>query len=54
MDSSLERQYADEDATKMIELASQCLQYEAKDRPNIKFILSEVEPLQKQPEVCFS
>lgn len=52
MDSSLEGQYANEDATKMIELASHCLQYEAKDRPNIKFILSEVEPLQKQPEVA--
>lgn len=52
MDSSLEGQYVSDDATKMIELASQCLQYEARDRPDIKFLLSAVEPLQKQKEVA--
>lgn len=52
MDSSLEGQYADEDATALVELASKCLQYEARDRPEIKFILNAVEPLQKQKEVC--
>lgn len=51
MDSSLEGQYANEDATLLVELASKCLQYEAKDRPDIKFLLSEVAPLQKQTEV---
>ncbi|CAN4110537.1 unnamed protein product [Withania somnifera] len=51
MDSSLEGQYADEDATALVELASKCLQYEARDRPEIKFILNAVEPLQKQKEV---
>lgn len=51
MDSSLEGQYADEDATALVELASKCLQYEARDRPDIKFILNAVEPLQKQKEV---
>ncbi|KAJ8573461.1 hypothetical protein K7X08_009972 [Anisodus acutangulus] len=48
MDSSLEGQYANEDATALVELASKCLQYEARDRPEIKFILNAVEPLQKQ------
>ncbi|GMP42437.1 hypothetical protein CsSME_00012186 [Camellia sinensis var. sinensis] len=51
MDSSLEGQYADEDATALVELASKCLQYEARDRPDIKFLLTAVEPLQKQKEV---
>lgn len=51
MDSSLEGQYADDDATQLIELASKCLQYEPKDRPDFKFLLSAVAPLQKQMEV---
>lgn len=53
LDSSLEGQYAQEDATELVELASKCLQYEAKDRPEIKFLLSSVTPLQKQKEVSF-
>ncbi|KAF3447582.1 hypothetical protein FNV43_RR12769 [Rhamnella rubrinervis] len=52
MDSSLEGQYANEDATELVELASKCLQFEARDRPDIKFLLSAVEPLQKQTEVA--
>ncbi|KAE9597397.1 hypothetical protein Lal_00030034 [Lupinus albus] len=52
LDSSLEGQYANDDATKLIEVASKCLQFEARDRPNFKFLLSEVAPLQKQKEVA--
>ncbi|XP_010941215.1 serine/threonine-protein kinase BSK2 [Elaeis guineensis] len=51
MDSSLEGQYANEDATKLVELASKCLQFEAKDRPNSKYLVSAVAPLQTQKEV---
>ncbi|KAL6498725.1 Serine/threonine-protein kinase bsk2 [Orobanche gracilis] len=47
MDSSLEGQYANEDATTLVELASKCLQYEARDRPDVKFLLTAVTPLQK-------
>lgn len=54
MDSSLEGQYANEDATKLVELASKCLQFEARDRPNSKFLLSAVAPLQTQKEVFYS
>ncbi|CAI9292362.1 unnamed protein product [Lactuca saligna] len=52
MDSSLEGQYGDEDATAMVELASKCLQYEGRDRPDIKFLLTSVAPLQKQTDVA--
>ncbi|XP_052169833.1 serine/threonine-protein kinase BSK2 isoform X1 [Diospyros lotus] len=52
MDSSLEGQYAEEDATALVELASKCLQYEARDRPDVKFLLTAVAPLQKQKEVA--
>ncbi|KAK9014526.1 hypothetical protein V6N11_005681 [Hibiscus sabdariffa] len=52
LDSSLEGQYANEDATELVELASKCLQYEARDRPDIKFLLSAVAPLQKQKDVA--
>lgn len=51
LDSSLEGQYTQEDATELVELASKCLQYEARDRPDIKFLLLAVEPLLKQKEV---
>ncbi|KAA8522081.1 hypothetical protein F0562_012605 [Nyssa sinensis] len=52
MDSSLEGQYGNDDATKLVELASKCLQSEARDRPNAKFLLTAVAPLQKQKEVA--
>ncbi|CAF2069501.1 BnaC01g10520D [Brassica napus] len=52
MDSSLEGQFENEDATKLVDLASKCLQNEAKDRPDTKFLHSSVAPLQKQKEVA--
>ncbi|EYU40298.1 hypothetical protein ABFS82_02G134600 [Erythranthe guttata] len=52
MDSSLEGQYANEDATALVELASKCLQYEARDRPDVKFLVTSVAPLEKQKEVA--
>ncbi|KAI6706345.1 hypothetical protein NL676_009307 [Syzygium grande] len=52
MDSSLEGQYVNEDASELVELASKCLQYEARERPDIKFLLSSVAPLQKEKEVA--
>ncbi|RYR29061.1 hypothetical protein Ahy_B01g053353 isoform B [Arachis hypogaea] len=52
MDSSLEGQYANDDATKLVELASKCLQFEARERPDINFLLTAVTPLQKQKEVA--
>ncbi|XP_048429445.1 serine/threonine-protein kinase BSK2 isoform X2 [Pyrus x bretschneideri] len=52
MDSSLEGQYANDDAMKLVELASKCLQSEARDRGDIKFLLTAVAPFQKQKEVA--
>ncbi|XP_035543785.1 serine/threonine-protein kinase BSK2-like [Juglans regia] len=51
MDSSLEGQYANDDATKLVELASKCLQSETRDRPDTKFLLADVALLLKQKEV---
>uniref|UniRef100_A0A0A0L0C0 Uncharacterized protein n=1 Tax=Cucumis sativus TaxID=3659 RepID=A0A0A0L0C0_CUCSA len=45
--SLLEGQYGDDDAIQSINLASKCLQYEARDRSDIKFVISAVTPLQK-------
>ncbi|XP_062073695.1 serine/threonine-protein kinase BSK2-like isoform X2 [Humulus lupulus] len=52
MDSSLEGQYENDDATNLVELASKCLQSEARNRPDTKFLLTAVGPLQKQKEVA--
>lgn len=52
MDSSLEGQYSTDDATNLIDLASRCLQSEARERPHTKFLLAAVTPLQKQTEVA--
>ena len=51
MDSSLEGQYAVEYVPILVELASKCIQHEVRDRPDIKFLISAVAPLQKQKEV---
>lgn len=51
MDSSLEGQYANEDATELVGLASRCLQSEPRDRPNAKFLVTALAPLQMQTEV---
>ncbi|CAH2078711.1 unnamed protein product [Thlaspi arvense] len=50
MDSSLEGQYDNEVATKLVDLASKCLKSETKDRPDTKFLVSGAAKLQKQKE----
>ncbi|RCV44004.1 hypothetical protein SETIT_9G339200v2 [Setaria italica] len=51
MDSHLEGNYSIEVATTLVNLASQCLQYEPRDRPDIKKLVSILEPLQIKLEV---
>jgi BR-signaling kinase len=54
MDSHLEGNYSTEEATTLVNLASQCLQYEPRDRPDIKKLVSILEPLQTKSEVITS
>jgi hypothetical protein len=56
MDSHLEGNYSTEVATTLVNLASQCIQYEPRDRPDIKKLVSILEPLQTKLEVsaCLS
>lgn len=51
MDSCLEGQFSDNDATELVRLASRCLQYEPRERPNPKSLVAALLPLQKETEV---
>jgi len=53
MDSCLEGQFSDNDATELVRLASRCLQYEPRERPNPKSLVASLLPLQKETEVHF-
>lgn len=53
-DSCLEGQFSDNDGTELVRLASRCLQYEPRERPNPKSLVAALTPLQKETEVsCF-
>ncbi|KAK1642806.1 hypothetical protein QYE76_060611 [Lolium multiflorum] len=47
MDSCLEGHVSSSDGTEMVRLASRCLAYEARDRPNLKAVVSALASLQK-------
>ena len=51
MDSHLEGNFSLEEATTLVDLASQCLQYEPRDRPNTKMLVATLGPLQTKSEV---
>lgn len=51
MDSHLEGNFSSEEATVVFDLASQCLQYEPRDRPNTKDLVSTLSPLQNKADV---
>lgn len=52
MDSCLDGHFSNDDGTDLVRLASRCLQYEARERPNVKSLVSSLAPLQKETEVC--
>ncbi|AED94658.1 putative transferase, protein kinase RLK-Pelle-RLCK-XII-1 family [Arabidopsis thaliana] len=52
MDSGLEGQFSSDDGTELIRLASRCLQYEPRERPNPKSLVSAMIPLQKDLEIA--
>lgn len=54
MDSHLEGKFSTEEATVVVGLASQCLQYEPRERPNIKDLFATLSPLQPKSDVSIS
>ncbi|KAJ4953286.1 hypothetical protein NE237_030118 [Protea cynaroides] len=50
-DSCLEGQFSSDDGTELVRLASRCLQYEPRERPNPKSLVVALTPLQKETEV---
>ncbi|KAM0942066.1 putative transferase, protein kinase RLK-Pelle-RLCK-XII-1 family [Dioscorea sansibarensis] len=50
-DSCLEGQFSNEDGTELVRLASRCLQYEQRERPNVKLLVQALTPLQKEIDV---
>ncbi|XP_022882101.1 probable serine/threonine-protein kinase At5g41260 isoform X1 [Olea europaea var. sylvestris] len=50
-DSCLEGQFSNDDGTELVRLASRCLQYEPRERPNPKSLVAALIPLQKENEV---
>uniref|UniRef100_A0A2P2KJA1 non-specific serine/threonine protein kinase n=1 Tax=Rhizophora mucronata TaxID=61149 RepID=A0A2P2KJA1_RHIMU len=50
-DSCLEGQFSNNDGTELVRLASRCLQSELRERPNSKFLIAALAPLQKETAV---
>ncbi|XP_049936883.1 serine/threonine-protein kinase BSK5-like isoform X2 [Nymphaea colorata] len=50
-DSCLEGQFSDDDGTELVQLASRCLQYEPRERPNAKSLAVALLSLQRETEV---
>ncbi|KAL0918264.1 hypothetical protein M5K25_010263 [Dendrobium thyrsiflorum] len=50
-DSCLEGQFSNEDGTELVRLASRCLQFEQRERPNVKSLVLALTQLQKEVEV---
>ncbi|XP_062100509.1 serine/threonine-protein kinase BSK5-like [Humulus lupulus] len=48
MDSALEGNFSNDDGTEIVRLASRCLQYEARERPNLKSLVTSFMSLQKE------
>ncbi|PWA64897.1 protein kinase protein with tetratricopeptide repeat domain-containing protein [Artemisia annua] len=50
-DSCLEGQFSNDDGTELVRIASRCLQYEPRERPNAKSVVAALTPLQKRTDV---
>ncbi|GKV23120.1 hypothetical protein SLEP1_g32893 [Rubroshorea leprosula] len=50
-DSCLEGQFSNDDGTELVRLASRCLEYEPRERPNPKSLVAALIPLQRETEV---
>lgn len=51
MDSALEGHFSNDDGSEMLRIATRCLQYEARDRPNTKSLVASLTSLQEETEV---
>lgn len=51
MDSHLEGKFSSEEATQVVGLASQCLQYEPRERPSTKNLVVTLARLQTKSDV---
>ncbi|XP_022944510.1 probable serine/threonine-protein kinase BSK3 [Cucurbita pepo subsp. pepo] len=51
MDSCLEGHLSNDEGTELVRLASRCLQYELRERPNVKSLVIALTALQKETEV---
>ncbi|CAI9106885.1 OLC1v1006127C1 [Oldenlandia corymbosa var. corymbosa] len=51
VDSCLEGHFSNDDAAELVRIATRCLQYEPRDRPNAKALVISLTPLQKEREV---
>ncbi|KAL8129942.1 hypothetical protein V2J09_019097, partial [Rumex salicifolius] len=51
MDSCLEGHISDADRTELVRLASHCLQYEPRERPNYTNLIASIDPLLRETEV---
>ncbi|KAJ9706506.1 hypothetical protein PVL29_001811 [Vitis rotundifolia] len=50
-DSCLEGQFSNDDGTELVRLATRCLQYEPRERPNPKSLVAALIPVQKETEI---
>lgn len=53
MDSCLEGHVSSSDGNEMMRLVSRCLSYEARERPNLKAVVSALANLQRDASVIF-
>ncbi|KAL8152751.1 hypothetical protein V2J09_010511 [Rumex salicifolius] len=51
MDSCLEGHFSNDEGTELVKLATRCLQYEGRERPNVKSLVTALLSLQKEAEV---
>ncbi|KAL2328800.1 hypothetical protein Fmac_022227 [Flemingia macrophylla] len=51
MDSCLEGHFSNDDGTELVRLASRCLQYEPRERPNVKSLVTALTSLQKETSI---
>ncbi|VFR03352.1 unnamed protein product [Cuscuta campestris] len=52
MDSCLEGHFSDDEGTQVVRLATRCLQYESRERPSVKSLVTNLTSLQRETDVA--